>query len=109
MKCINISLKMIDKKSKAKEHIKCMIRDGLMITRYSSITKSTQSYQKLKENHGKDGYEVAFRRGVISEWFEGKSMRLISEYALEQLKETQAELDKTRKMKYSLKMEEKEI
>lgn len=102
MKFIEICLKIREKKTGQKEQIRCLIRDGLMITRYTDITRAAKAFQNLKEQDGAEGYEVAFKRGVISEWFEGKTAKEIADYSEKQMKKIQEGMNKEtpNKLKY---------
>lgn len=105
MKFVELKLEMKDKKTGKKEVIKCFIREGMMTTRYSNHDMATASYMACKPNNGKDGYEVAFKRGIVCEWFKGKTLQELRDLAVEKMEFAKSEAKKKLKsnIKYVLK------
>ncbi len=112
MKVIEMNLEMIEKKSKSKEKIKCLVTDGKMVTKYSNQNRAMMAYQGLRKQT-EPFYGIKYTRGVLFETFQDKTAEEIAETAEKQMlavqEETTAKGNKQgQKMKYKFTKEERE-
>ncbi len=102
MKLISMSLKITDRKTGKKEHIKCLIRDAVSITRYSDMQRAFTAYRMCKEQ----GQNCSFTRGVLTQHWEGMSKEQIAKKTLKDFEATKKEMNKVSKMRYVFFQEE---